>query len=77
MLEDTGNLLLGDDIKNPFNFSISADSTLFEAKDYMDKLHLGFIPVVDDRGSILGCFDRRMYQNFISAKFLELHQGDD
>jgi len=55
---------------------VLSDMTLFEAKKYMDKFHLGFIPVVDEKEIILGCFDRRMYQRFISARLLELHQEE-
>jgi len=76
-LEDTDNLLLGDDIKQPFHYTISDHSTLFEAKAYMDKFHLGFIPVVDGKESILGCFDRRMYQKFVSTKLLQLQYDED
>jgi len=77
LLEDSGNLLLGDDIKQPFHYATSSHSTIFEAKAYMDKFHLGFIPVVDEKESILGCFDRRMYQKFVSTKLLQLQQDEN
>ena len=72
-----GNLLLGDDIKQPFHYTIFDHSTLFEAKTYMDKFHLGFIPVVDEKERILGCFDRRMYQKFVSTKLIQLQHDED
>ncbi|MDP8212976.1 MAG: cation:proton antiporter [Candidatus Zapsychrus exili] len=65
------SFLLGFDIKKPFEHSIKKSASLYDAKQYMDKRRLGFLPVVDDMGSIVGCFDRRMYQNFVSRKLLE------
>ena len=76
LLEDSGNFVLGVDIKDPFTHKIESNSTLFDAKVYMDKFHLGFIPIVDRQGVVKGCFDRRMYQNFVSTKFLQLHQDE-
>ena len=76
LLGDSGDLLLGVDIKEPFDRAIRSCSTLFEAKAYMDKFHLGFIPVIDEGDVIQGCFDRRMYQNFVSTKFLQLHHDE-
>jgi Kef-type K+ transport system membrane component KefB/CBS domain-containing protein len=76
LLEDSGNLLLGDDMKQPFHYAIPDHSTLFEAKAYMDEFQLGFIPVVDEKESILGCFDRRMYQKFVSTKLLQLQHDE-
>jgi Kef-type K+ transport system membrane component KefB len=68
--ENDTSILLGFDIKKPFEHSIIMSACLYEAKQYMDKFRLGFLPVVDDAGTIVGCFDRRMYQNFISRKML-------
>lgn len=76
LVQESGNFLLGDDIKHPFKYSVSNNATLLEAKTYMDQYHLGFIPVVDKNEKILGCFDRRMYQKFISTELLKL-QSDD
>ncbi len=77
LLEDSGDLLLGEDIKQSFHYTISDQSTLFEAKTYMDRYHLGFIPVIDSQENVLGCFDRRMYQKYVSTKLLKLQQEAD
>jgi len=77
LLGDSGNLLLGVDIKEPFDHTINSFSTLFEAKAYMDKFHLGFIPVIDKKDVIQGCFDRRMYRKFISTKLLQLQHEEN
>ncbi|MFT5388306.1 MAG: Kef-type K+ transport system membrane component KefB/CBS domain-containing protein [Candidatus Omnitrophota bacterium] len=74
LLDDSSGLLIGVDIKNHFKHQVSSHSTLYDAKVYMDKFHLGFIPVVDTQNAICGCFDRRMYQKFISTKLLQLQQ---
>lgn len=65
-------LFVADDLKQPFRHTVRASSTLKEAKIYMDKFRLGFIPVVNEDSEILGCFDRLMYQRFVSRKMLEL-----
>jgi len=76
LLEDSGSLFLGDDIKHAFHHTIISTTTLHEAKAYMDKFHLGFIPVVNSEEIIQGCFDRRMYQKFISTRLLQLQQDE-
>ncbi|MCA9400592.1 MAG: cation:proton antiporter [Candidatus Omnitrophica bacterium] len=72
LFEGTLQLLLGIDLKEQFQYQINKNSRLLEAKQYMDRFHLGFLPVVDDQDVIIGCFDRRMYQRFVSTKLLEL-----
>lgn len=71
-LVDSGALLIADDIKSPFKHAIAVKETLFNAKAYMDRCRLGFLPVVNTEGVILGCFDRRMYQKFMSTQLLAL-----
>ncbi len=78
MLEDSGSFLLGVDIKENFEHQIQDKVSLYEAKGYMDRYFLGFIPVVDSQSVIRGCFDRRMYKKFVSTRLLELSRdGDD
>lgn len=74
--ERTDRLLLCNDIKEEFRHSVAAKTSLYEAKNYMDNSYLGFLPVTDEKGRVIGGFDRRMYKKFISAKLLEL-QGNE
>lgn len=73
-LEDSGAVLIADDIKSPFKHAISVNETLFDAKAYMDRCRLGFLPVTDAEGAILGCFDRLTYQKFMSTQLLALQE---
>lgn len=75
-IEDSCNLLLADDMKHPFNYKILDKSSLYDAKNFMDDNHLGFMPVVDEHDCVIGCFDRRMYKNFVSTRLLQLQQED-
>ncbi|HQP11127.1 MAG TPA: CBS domain-containing protein, partial [Candidatus Omnitrophota bacterium] len=70
LFERSDQLLLANDIKEPFRHKVSAATSLFEAKSYMDNFRLGFLPVVNKEEVIIGGFDRRMYTKFISTKLL-------
>jgi Kef-type K+ transport system membrane component KefB len=71
LFERTGRFLLGADLKENFQHSIGAHASLFDAKNYMDNSRLGFLPVTDADGVVIGGFDRRMYKRFVSAKLLQ------
>ncbi len=73
MLERDPPLMLGYDIKHPYQHQVNVATTLKEAKAYMNTYRLGMLPIVDDDNRICGCFDRRMYQSFISSKLLKLN----
>jgi len=75
-LDGSEELLLAEDIKYSFEHTISDQATLFEAKNYMDQHRLGFIPVVDNQGKIVGCFDRRIYQKFVSTQLLKMQHAE-
>ncbi len=62
--------LLAEDVKEPFPHAIQDHARLFEAKNYMDNFRLGFLPVIDQAGVVIGGFDRRMYKKFVSSKLL-------
>ncbi|MGE0267050.1 MAG: cation:proton antiporter [Candidatus Omnitrophota bacterium] len=72
LFERSEQLLLGADLKESFKHAVRATTTLFDAKTYMDNFNLGFLPVTDTDGVIIGGFDRRIYKKFLSAKLLEL-----
>lgn len=72
LFERSEQLLLGADLKERFKHAVRPDTTLFDAKTYMDNFNLGFLPVTDNEGVIVGGFDRRIYKKFLSAKLLEL-----
>jgi CBS domain-containing protein len=65
-------LLLGADLKEQFTHAIPASASVFEAKARMDRFQLGFLPVTDKDGIIVGGFDRRMYKKFVSARLLQM-----
>lgn len=69
---EDNEILLGVDIKKPYDHSILRTANLYEAKQYMDQRRLGFLPIVDESDVIIGCFDRMLYQQFISKKLLEI-----
>ncbi|MCA9406384.1 MAG: cation:proton antiporter [Candidatus Omnitrophica bacterium] len=69
---DSISLLLAEDVKDRFNHFVPSGTSLLEAKKYMDSFNLGFLPIANADGVIIGCFDRRMYKRFISSKLLEL-----
>lgn len=72
LFELSEKLLLAADLKEPFPHVINETASLFEAKHYMDNFRLGFLPVSDKTGVIVGAFDRRMYQKFVTTKLLGL-----
>lgn len=72
LFELSEKLLLAADLKEPFPHVINETASLFEAKHYMDNFRLGFLPVADKTGVIIGGFDRRMYQKFVTTKLLGL-----
>jgi len=72
LFERSDQLLLAVDLKEPFQHTVSASATLFEAKNYMDQFRLGFLPVVNKDNIIIGGFDRRMYKKFISTKLMDV-----
>ncbi|MFA5259812.1 MAG: CBS domain-containing protein, partial [Candidatus Omnitrophota bacterium] len=70
LFEKSDQLLLAADLKERFLHVVSSHTSLFEAKNYMDNFRLGFLPVTDKDGVIVGGFDRRMYKKFVSTKLL-------
>lgn len=71
LFERSDRLLLAADLKEPFPHAILKEASLREAKNYMDRFRLGFLPVTNKEGVVVGGFDRRMYQKFVSTKLLE------
>ncbi|HQO57553.1 MAG TPA: cation:proton antiporter [Candidatus Omnitrophota bacterium] len=72
LFEKADQLLLAADLKERFPHEVTLNTSLWEAKNYMDNFRLGFLPVADKEGVILGGFDRRMYKKFVSTKLLGL-----
>jgi len=72
LFEKADQLLLAADLKERFPHEVTLNTSLWEAKNYMDNFRLGFLPVADNEGVILGGFDRRMYKKFVSTKLLGL-----
>lgn len=71
LFEKANPLLLAADLKERFPHAVFLETSLWEAKNYMDNCRLGFLPVTDKEGVITGGFDRRMYKKFVTAKLLE------
>ncbi len=70
LFEVSERFLIAADLKEEFRHVIRDDASLFEAKNYIDNFRLGFLPVIDTNGIVIGGFDRRMYNRFVSQKLL-------
>ncbi len=69
---DIGSLALAADVMRQFPHSLPEKTTLFEVKKYIDKFRLGFLPITNEKNEIIGCLDRRIYNNFMLQKITEL-----
>ncbi len=72
---EAGSLVIAHDIMEPaVNQKISVHSSLLEAEEIIDKYSVNYVPIVDDKTTLLGFAEKEAIDKFVSAKLIEAEE---
>ncbi|MBN2453292.1 MAG: cation:proton antiporter [Candidatus Omnitrophica bacterium] len=75
MESDTGSLVIAHDIMEPaISRRISPASTLMDAEEVIDKYNVDYLPIVDEKSTLLGFMEKEAIDKFVSSELIKAEE---